>query len=155
MSLTFIDLKKAFDTIDYGILCSKLEHYGIQQRGLAWFESYLHSQRQFCWVNGINSKIEKIEVGVPRGSCLAPLLFLIYINDQPHAIQNSTLSMYADDASLCYQTSDINNLNDAIDNDLMQLDNWLKGNTLSLNVAKNELYAYSIPTLNIEMKIYI
>ena len=78
MGLTFIDLKKAFDTVDHGILCSKLEHYGVQHRGLAWFESYLHNQRQLCRVNGINSKIEKIEVGMPQGSCLGPLLFHIY-----------------------------------------------------------------------------
>ena len=87
-------------------------------------------------VNGINSKIEKMEVGVPQGSCLGPLLFPIYINDLPQASQNSAVSMYADNTSLCYQTSDVNNLKDAINNDLMQLDTWLKGNKLSLNVAK-------------------
>ena len=97
MGLTLIDLKKAFDTVDHGIPCSKLEHYGIQQRGLGWFESYLYNRRQFCRVNGINSQIEKLEVGAPQGSCLCPLLFLIYINDLPHAIQNSAVSMYADD----------------------------------------------------------
>ena len=73
---------------------------------------------------------------MPQGSCLGPLLFLIYANDLPHAIQNSAVSMYADDTSLCYQTSDINNHNNAINNDLMQLDTWQKGNKLSLNVAK-------------------
>ena len=136
VGLTFIDLKKAFDTVENGVLCSKLEHYGIQQRGLAWFESDLHSQEQFCRVNGINSKIEKMEVGVPQGSCSGPLLFLICINDLLHAIQNSAVSMYADDTSLCYQTLDINNINNAINNNLMQLDTWLKGNKLSLNIAK-------------------
>ena len=87
-------------------------------------------------VSGINSRIEKMEVGITQGSCLGPLLFLIYINDLPHAIQNSPVSMHADDTRLCYQTSDINNLNNAINNDLMQLDTWLKGNKLSLNNAK-------------------
>ena len=65
-----------------------------------------------------------------------PLLFPIYINDLPHAVQNSVVSMYADDTSLCYQASDIETLNEAINNDLIQLETWLKGNKLSLNVAK-------------------
>ena len=67
---------------------------------------------------------------------MGPLLFLIYINDLPQAVQNSAVSMHADDTSLCYQSSDINVLNEAINNDLKQLDTWLQGNKLSLNVAK-------------------
>ena len=136
VGLTFIDLKKAFDTVDHEILCKKLEHYGIQQRELTWSRSYLFNRKQFCRVNGISSKLEKIDVGVPQGSCLGPLLFLISINDLPHAVQNSVVSMYADDTSLCYQASDIETLNKAINNDLLQLETWLKGNKLSLNVAK-------------------
>ena len=66
-------------------------------------------------------------------------LFLIYINDLPHAVQESVVYMYADDTSLCYQTSEINNFNEAINNDLLRLDTWLKGNELSLNVAKRIL----------------
>ena len=136
VGLVFIDLKKAFDTVDHEILCQKLVHYGVQQRELAWFRSYLCNRKQFCRVNGVSSKTEGIDVGVPQGSCLGPLLFLIYINDLPQAVQNSTVSMYADDTSLCYQSSDINELNEAINNDLRQLDIWVQGNKLSLNIAK-------------------
>ena len=128
--------RTAFDTVDHEILCQKLVHYGVQQRELAWFRSYLCNRKQFCRVNGVSSKIESIDVGVPQGSCLGPLLFLIYINDLPQAVQNSAVSMYADDTSLCYQSSDIDVLNEAINNDLKQLDTWLQGNKLSLNVAK-------------------
>ncbi len=69
--------------------------------------------------------MEDIEVGVPQGSCLGPLLFLIYINDLPQAVQGSTVSMYADDTSLCNQALSMTQLNEAINNDLKQLDPWL------------------------------
>ena len=124
VGLVFIDLKKAFDTVDHEILCQKLVHYGVQQRELAWFRSYLYNRKQFCRVNGVCSKTEGIEVGVPQGSCLGPLLFLIYINDLPQAVQNSAVSMYADDTSLCYQSSDINELNEAI---ITISNNWTFG----------------------------
>ena len=105
MGLTFIDLKKAFDIFKHEILCKKVEHYGVQQRRLTWFKSYLYNRKLFCRVNGISSKIEEIDVGVPQGSCLGPLLFLIYINDLLHAVRNSIVSMYTDDTSLYYQAS--------------------------------------------------
>ena len=136
VGLVFIDLKKAFDTVDHDILFEKLEIYGIQHRELSWFKSYMTNRKQFCRVDGVDSAIEDIEVGAPQGSCLGPLLFLIYINDLPLAVQDSTVSMYADDTSLCHQSHNLTQLNEAINNDLKQLDTWLKGNKLSLNVAK-------------------
>ena len=136
MGLVFIDLKKAFDTVDHDILCEKLQIYGVQQRELFWFRSYLSNRKQFCRVNGVASDIQDVEVGVPQGSCLGPLLFLIFINDLPLAVQGSTVSMYADDTSLCHQALNMTQLNGAINNDLKKLDAWLQGNKLSLNVTK-------------------
>ena len=75
-------------------------------------------------------------VGVSQGSCLGPLLFLIYINDLPMAVQGCNVSMCADDTSLCYQLQDLTRLNEAINSNLKKLDTWLQGNKLSLNVAK-------------------
>ena len=134
--MIFIDLRKAFDTVDHEILCKKLAHYGVLGRELSWFKSYLANRRQYCRVNGVDSNMENIEVGVPQGSCLCPLLFLVYINDLPCIIKNSKVSMYADDTSLYHFSKNISQLNWAINQDLGKLDRWLKGNKLSLNVTK-------------------
>ena len=121
VGLVFIDLKKAFDTVDHIIVSKKLQLYGIQHRELSWFQSYPFNRNQFCRVDGDDSNIEEIEVGVPQGSCLGLLLFLIYINDLPQAVQASTVSMYADDTSLCHQSSDLTQLEEALNSDLKQL----------------------------------
>ena len=131
--------KKAFDTVDHEILCKKLAHYGVLGRELSWFKSYLANRRQYCRVNGVDSNMENIKVGVPHGSCLGPLLFLVYINDLPCIIKNSKVSMYADDTSLYHLSKDISQLNGAINEDLGKLDRWLKGNKLSLKVTKPAL----------------
>ena len=136
VGLVFIDLKKVFDTVDHDILCKKLEYYGVQQRELCWFRSFLSNRKQFCRIDGVDSNVGEIEVGVPQGSCLVPLLFLIYINDLPQAVQHSSVTMYADDTSLCHQFRDLTWLNEAINSDLKKLETWLQGNKLSLNVAK-------------------
>ena len=126
--LVFIDPKKAFDTVDHNILCKKLELYGIQHREFSWFQTYLSNRKQFCRVNGVDSNIEEIEVDVPQGPCLGPLLYLIYIYDPPQAVQASTVSMYADDTSLCHKFGDLTQLE--------ELTTCLQGNKLSLNVTK-------------------
>ena len=96
MGVVFVDLKKAFDTVYHKTLLQKLSHYGIQAQELIWFKLYLSDRCQFTRVNGINSEIENISVGAPQGSCLGPLLSLIYINDLPNIVSNASVYMYAD-----------------------------------------------------------
>ena len=137
--LVLIDLKKAFDNVDHNILCKKLEHYGVNYRELCWLKSYLSNRRQFCRVNGVDSKIESIATGVPQGSCFGPLLLLLYINDLPYVVNNSSVSMYAGDTSLCSGSRDIKMLNAALNVDLERLESWLRGNRLSMNVQTKSL----------------
>ena len=99
--MIFIDLKKAFDTVDHGILLDKMKFYGIEHY---WFPSYLNNRKQFCKVNGVSSGIKDIDIGVPQGSCLGPLLFLLYRNDLPFALKKAETNMYADDTMISYSS---------------------------------------------------
>ena len=116
----------------------KLESTGVLHRKLAWFGSYLSNRAQCCRVNGVDSQIENINIGVSQGSCLGPLLFLIYINDLRRAVKDSTTSMYAYDTSLYVKSKDLSLLNEALNNDLSHLEAWLISNMLPLNVAKTQ-----------------
>ena len=96
----FIDLQKAFDTVDHAILLKKLEHYGIRGIGNSWFKSYLGNRSQFVSISGFDSMLKSIIHGVPQGSVLGPLLFLLYINDLHDAIKYSMVHHFADDTNL-------------------------------------------------------
>ena len=95
----FQDIKKAFDSINHDILCYKLEHYGFRGHFLTFIRSYLSNRVQYTTVNGCNSKIMPIRYGVPQGSILGPLLFLLYINDLQFATAKAESRLFADDTS--------------------------------------------------------
>ena len=134
----FIDLKKAFDTVDHDILLAKLRKYGVDNLAFAWFSSYLTNRKQYCRVNGVSSKTEDIKCGVPQGSCLGPLLFLIYINDLPFSLKKGKVTMYADDTSISYSSKNMEDINQTLSSELGHLKQWLQGNKLSLNVLKTQ-----------------
>ena len=134
----FIDLKKAFDTVDHDILLQKIEKYGVNGLEHIWFSSYLKNRRQLCRVNGVASNMGEISCGVPQGSCLGPLLFLIYLNDLPFSLKNSEVAMYADDTSISYSSKNIDELNEALNSDVDALKQWLEGNNLSLNLINTQ-----------------
>ena len=125
VGVIFVDLKKAFDTVDHQILNHKLAHYGIRPSELVWFKSYLSNRSQFTSVNGVHFKVQYIGIGVPQGSCLGPL-FLLCINDLPKVINNAKVYMYADDTSLSSQNHSLYQLNRALNQDLKALAGALK-----------------------------
>ena len=98
--VVFFDLKKAFDTIDHSIILRKLKFYGIEQETLKWFQSYLDDRQQLCSVNGHTLDLRAVSCGVPQGSNLGALLFLIYINDLPNRLNAAPPRMFADDTNI-------------------------------------------------------
>ena len=121
----FIDLKKAFDTVNHSILLKKLEHYGVRGVVLNWFCSYLKDRKQYVSVNGHTSKDVKVTCGVPQGSVLGPLLFLVYINDLPTVSKILTFYLFADDTNICYESSNTFDLQKKINIELKKLKNGL------------------------------
>ena len=138
----FIDLKKAFDTVDHSILLQKLEHYGI--RGLLnnWFSSYLTDRYQTTQVGSHVSKKERCLCGVPQGSVLGPLLFLLYINDIYNSSKKLSFHLFADDTNLLYADKNLKSLETVVNEELRNIGNWLMANKLSLNVKKSNFVIF-------------
>ena len=138
----FVDLQKAFDTVEHDILLAKLEHYGIRGMANNWFKSYLFNRKQFVSINGHISNQTSVKYGVPQGSVLGPLLFLIYINDLNLAIKFCKVHHFADDTNLLHFSKSVNKLDKYINLDMKNLTDWLNVNKISLNVKKTELVIF-------------
>ena len=138
----FINLKKAFDTVNHTILLKKLEHYGIRGVPLQWFKSYLSDKKQFVSVNGHSSGELEIKHGVPQGSVLGPLLFLLYINDLPSSAKKLTFYLFADDTNIYFESSDLLHLQRTVNKELRKVRKWLESNRLTLNIDKTNFVIF-------------
>ena len=145
-SPVFIDLRKAFDTINHDILLFRLSHYGIIGTELKWFKSYLSNRQQYCSLSGCKSHLALVTSGIPQGSCLCPLLFLIYINDIHCTIQNSKTKIYADDTKVSNSSHSIALLEKEVNDDLYRLCCCLQANKLSVNKSKSKFMIIASPS---------
>ncbi len=129
-------------TVNHKILLDKLEHYGIRGTALTWFSSYLSNKSQYVSVNGCKSNHLSIKCGVPQGSVLGPLLFLIYINDLPNCSSKLSFYLFADDTNIYFESDTLDNLQIVVNKELRHVKKWLDANKLALNVGKTNFVVF-------------
>ena len=120
-------------------LLAKLEFYGVRGVALQWFKSYLSCGTQFVQYNGYNSSSKYIKFGVPQGSILGPLLFLLYINDLCNMSKALDFILFADDTNIFFSHNDPNQVMEIVNNELKKLSSWFQANKLSISIKKNQI----------------
>jgi hypothetical protein len=160
----FFDLSKAYDVINHEILPDKLDHYGIRGKTKLWLESYLsyHSQcveivaktEDICNQN-YKSTYKAIKHGVPQGSILGPLLFLLYVNYFPHYIPDTKVVLFADDVNIVLADTDITRLQDKVNNTMKQTESWFSDNKIIINVNKSKATFFHLKNKNVEENPHI
>ncbi|XP_055390584.1 uncharacterized protein LOC129619367 [Condylostylus longicornis] len=141
--VVFLDLQRAFETVNRNILLEKLKKYGIRNMELKWFESYLSNRTQKTKVNNSTSDSLGASIGVPQGSVLGVLLFLIYVNDMAKVVQRSKLVLFADDALLYVCCDAVEECVNIVNDDLNNLCCWSKMNKLKLNINKTKFMLFN------------
>ena len=138
----FIDFRKAFDTVNHKILLDKLYHYGIRGVPLEWFHSYLTGRKQCVEFNSVTSDVLDMKCGVPQGSNLGPLLFLLYINDLAFVSPHLFAVLFADDSNFFCTGSDLSSIIGIVNHELCKVVDWLNSNKMSLNIDKTHFMIF-------------
>ena len=139
----FLDLIKAFETVDHSILLRKLEHIGVRGVALRWFQNYLKDRKQYVMFSDSKSELDQLFYSVPQGSILGPLLFNLYINDLTSLEINMNVTLFADDSCLYLANNNLETLINIINSDLLLVSDWLKCNKLTLNLEKSHYIVFS------------
>ena len=150
----FVDLRKAFDTVNHSILLSKLHKYGVRGVSYELLESYLSDRWQYSVVNSFKSQMRRITCGVPQGSTLGPLLFLIYVNDM-YLATKLNLNLFADDAYFSFSSTSPQLLEDTVNEELDKILNWLNTNKLTINLSKTTYMIFCKKRRTYKFKIVI
>ena len=147
----FIDLKKASDTVNNSFLLKKMKHYGIRGIAINWLTSYLSNRKQYVSVNGHTSEYPNIPCGVPQGSVLGPLLFLIDISDLPNVSKHLRFSFFADDTNIYIEAKDLETLQKIMNWEPHRVKKWLEANKLSLNIEETNFFAFHSPAQKLNL----
>ena len=151
----FMDLSKAFDVMDHRILEIKLRHYGFRGKFLDLITSFIRDRKYFVNINGLNSDIKNVNIGVPQGSTLGPLLFLLYVNDMINCSSLLHFTQFADDTTLGYSCNKLQDLQNILELEVHKVTKWLAANKLLLNVAKTHSMLFSFKRNTSDLKIKI
>ena len=154
-SCIFLDFAKAFDTVNHEILFGKLENYGIRGLPLIWFKSYLSNRKQVVKIGQCVSRIKTITCGVPQGSVLGPLLFLIYVNDIHVSSPKVKFNLFVDDTCIFHSSKQLSSSEKELNIILENVANWLKAKKLNLNVKKSNLLLFKLDRNTTKEKLNI
>ena len=146
----FLDLKKAFDAVNNAILLNKLYKYGVRGVTFKWLTDYLKDRKQYVCFDGCNSRRETVTCGVPQGSILGPLLFLMYINDLAYVSDKLLPIIFADDTNVFLEGKNLVDTCDTMSTELQKVNLWLQANKLTLNIAKTQYMCFKSPRKKID-----
>lgn len=154
----FLDIKKAFDTVNHEIMLNKLRTYGFRERVLDFFSSYFTNRQQVVSMNNLTSSVQYLHTGVPQGSTLGPLLFSLYVNDLPQILTSANAVMYADDTAIIVTANHAAELESIANIELEKISNWYLTNKLTVNTKKTKYVLFqsrnkSLDTIDIKLTI--